>query len=125
MPRLLESLQFMRIRRARLGLHGEALAAIVGLYLEDGIDARIGPSRGEVIYRKAGLLQPPRSFHKHKVNYKHGDDNFKILMISCRWCTDSIAVAVLRTMQPHSAVGNRARDDRAQLLARVKDNTIS
>ena len=28
-------------------------------------------------------------------------------------------------MQPHSAAGNRARDDHAQLMARVKDNTIS
>jgi hypothetical protein len=86
----------MRIRRARLGLHGKALAAIVGLYLEDGIDARIGPSsRGEVIYRQAGLSQPPRSVHKHKVNYKHGDDNFKILMTPDGAQT-SIAVAVLR-----------------------------
>jgi hypothetical protein len=42
----------MWIRRAGLGLHGKALAAVVGLHVKDGIDARIGPaSRGEVFYR--------------------------------------------------------------------------
>jgi len=80
-PRLLEPLQFMWIRRAGLGLHGKARAAIAGHHLKDRIDARMRPaSRGEVFYRQAGLSQPAYSIHKHKVDYKHSGDNFKMLM---------------------------------------------
>src|SRR5271165_1057611 len=66
-PQLLEPLQFMWIRRAGLGLHGKARAAVVGLHLKDGIDARIRPASGdEVFYRQAGLPQPSCSIHKHR-----------------------------------------------------------
>jgi hypothetical protein len=48
-PGLFEPLQFMWIRRAGLGLHGEARTAVAGLHLKDGIHARIRPvGRGEV-----------------------------------------------------------------------------
>src|SRR5580704_3319563 len=81
MQRLLEPLQFMRVRRTGLGLHGEARAAVAGLHPEDGIDALIRPvGRGEVFYRQAGVPQPSGSIHKHVSDYKHGDYKLKILM---------------------------------------------
>src|SRR5580658_6146618 len=71
----------MRVWRAGLGLHGEARAAVAGLKLKNGIDARIRPGgRGEVFYRQAGLTQPAGRIHKHVSDYKHSDDNLKILM---------------------------------------------
>src|SRR5260370_8520590 len=74
-------LQFMRVGRAGLGLHGEARAAVVGLHLKDGIDALIRPvGRGEVFYRQAGVPQPSGSIHKHVSDYKHCDYKPKILM---------------------------------------------
>src|SRR5580704_7104809 len=81
MQRLLEPLQFMRVRRTGLGLHGEARAAVAGLHPEDGIDALIrAVGRGEVFYRQAGVPQPSGSIHKHVSDYKHGDYKSKILM---------------------------------------------
>src|SRR5580658_4616931 len=97
----------MWIRRAGLGLHGKARAAVAGHHLNDRIDARMRPaSQGEVFYRQAGLPQPSYSIHKHKVDYKHGGDIRKMLMVS--WSASlagmrNDGMAPSRTVSPGSS----------------------
>ena len=71
----------MRIRRAALGLHGEARAAVADGHVKDGVHAGIRPARrGEILHHQAGVPQPPHSIHKHIVNYKHSANVWEILM---------------------------------------------
>ena len=50
-------------------------------HVNDSIDARVRlPGCRAVLNLQAGLSQPPGSFHKHKVNYKHSAEILRKLM---------------------------------------------